>query len=307
MDPIRPYASASTDALLARTMEDSGDHDPTTIQSETGKPLHFDAMRGADLHREGLRSSEAALGHGKDGVVDQLREKAIDKVAEMASRFAPALGGLGTVATSVIGLATNYKSFIEDAHREGEEQRALGASDAGVAALAESLDFEPSVRASIAQAHGGSSNAAAVMMAKLGDPAHASVRAELQLRADRGFVDAAGYAKLAAQQVAPLVRQAHDKLRQAASTADPAAAARLQKEATELSRQAVDVQNKYLAPVLTAAHADAAYGLGVQRAMLLATQAASSPHQGARRFDEAFAKANANVQNLPPRTIPIQG
>jgi hypothetical protein len=163
-----------------------------------------------------------------------------------------------------------------------------------VTALAESLDLEPSVRASIVQAHAGSSNVAAAMAAKLEDTEHAPMRAELQLRADKGFVDAAGYAKMAAQQAAPLLREAHDKLRQADAAADPASATRLRTEATELSRQAVEIQNKYLAPVLKEAHADAAYGVGVQRAMLLATQAARS-EQGSARFDQAFTKANANV------------
>lgn len=212
----------------------------------------------------------------------------------MASRFAPALGALGPIAGSVVGLASYYKAAIEDAWREGEEQRALGASDAGVTALAESLDLEDSVRASIVQAHPGSSNVAAAMAAKLEDAEHAPMRAELQLRADKGFVDAAGYAKMAAQKVTPLVREAHEKLRQADAAADPAQAASLRTEATELSRQAAETAIKYLAPVLKDAHADAAYGVGVLRAMLLATQAASS-EKGSARFDQAFTKANANV------------
>ena len=169
------------------------------LVADTGKALHFDAMDGANVHRAGRRSNGAALRAGADAGFEQLRDKALDKLPDLAAEhLAPAFGALGAIGGSVVGLASDYKSAMEDAKREGELQRALSASDAGVTALAESLDVEASFKAAVAQAHAGSSDAAAAMTATLGDSAHASVRHELQLRADKGFVDAAGYAKMAA-------------------------------------------------------------------------------------------------------------
>jgi hypothetical protein len=129
----------------------------------------------------------------------------------------------------------------------------------------------------------------------------AGVRAELQLRADRGFVDAAGYAKTAAREMEAIQRQVADKLEQAGSCADPARANELRAEASALTKKEAAVQDEYLAPVLSKAHGDAAYGLGVEYAMYLAS-CGDSPSAVAR-FDAAFGKANANVVSATPPTF----
>jgi hypothetical protein len=297
---ISGYRDTSTDELLRRAMEESGDHDPTRIQAETGKPLHFDALDAAGVRRAGNGSNGAALGNAKDAAIDQARDKALDKAGELAERFAPALGALGPIAGAVAGLGSLYKSGIEDARREGEAQRALGASDAGVVALAQTLDVEPAFRTFVAQSHAGSDNAAAAMGVKLGDEEHAGVRAELRLRADRGLVDAAGYAKMAATATRPMLDDARTKLVAASAATDPAEAAKLRAEANELNAKAAETQSKYLGPILAQAHGDAAYGLGVQRAVHLAAQ-------GGTALDAATDKARANLRPVSPSTVMVQG
>jgi hypothetical protein len=296
---INGYSSTSTDELLRRAMEESGDHDPSRIQTETGTPLHYDATRSADVHRAALRSDGAALGNAKSAAIDQARDQAIDKVAQLAEHFAPALGAAGVITGAVVGLGAMYKSGIEDAKREGVGQSALGASDAGVVALAQTLDVEPGFRAFVAQSHAGAGNAAPAMAVKLGDQDHAGVRAALQLRADQGLVDAAGFAKNAAVATRPLMEEAQAKLTAAKAAPDPATAAKLTGEAHALTAKAAATQKTILAPVLAKAQGDAAYGLGVQRAVFLA----STPAE----LDAAVLKAAANAQPVAASTVRVQG
>ena len=302
---ITGYSNTNTDEILRRAMEESGDHDPTRIQAETGKALHYDATRSADGHRTGLRSDGAALGNAKDAVIDQARDKAMDKAGVLAERFAPALGAFGAIGGAVAGLGSLYKSAIEDAKREGETQRALGASDAGVVALAQTLDVEPGFRSFVAQAHAGSGNVAAAMAAKLGDAEHAGMRGELQLRADRGLADAAGYARMAANATRPLYEQARTKLAEASAASDPGQKAKLASDAHGLNARAAEMQRTYMAPVMSRAQGDAAYGLGVQRAVFLAARTDTSA--GSASFDVAVAKATTNVHPVSPPAVTVQG
>jgi hypothetical protein len=301
---INGYGSTSTDELLRRAMEDAGDHDPSRIRTETGKDLHFDATRSADGHREGLRSDGAALGNAKSAAVDQARDTAIEKAGELAAHYAPALGGLGTITGAVVGLGALYKSALEDSRREGEGQRALGASDAGVVALAQTLDVEPGFRSFVAQAHAGAGNAAAAMVTKLNDSEHAGVRAALQLRADQGLVDAAGYAKNAAAATRPMIDETQAKLTAAKAATDPATAAKLTSQAHALTAKAAETQRAVLAPVMAKAQGDAAYGLGVQRAVYLAGAATPA---GSAHFDAVVSKAAANVHPPSASSVRVQG
>ena len=116
---------------------------------------------------------------------------------------------------------------------------------------------------------------------------------ELQLRADRGFVDAAGYAKLAAHAMAPLCQRAVYKLRQAKASG-PDDADRLGGEARDLMAQAAAEETKYLAPVLGKAHEDAAFGIGALFAMHAALAAEKSGSSAS--FDAAFRRAATNVR-----------
>lgn len=143
------------------------------------------------------------------------------------------------------------------------------------------------------------------MTAKLSDPVHAGVRAALQLRADQGLVDAAGYAKNAAAATRPLVEQAQAKLTEARAATDSVQAGRLSAEAHALTAKAAEMQKQILAPVMAKAQGDAAYGLGVQRAVFLAAQASTSA--GAAHLDAAVSKAAANVRPVTSSSVRVQG
>ena len=57
------YRDTSSDELLRRALEESGDHDPTRIEKDTGKPLHFDATRRRRGPARGAPPDER-VGHG---------------------------------------------------------------------------------------------------------------------------------------------------------------------------------------------------------------------------------------------------
>jgi hypothetical protein len=305
MDPVqpRPYTNVSTDSMLSQTMEGVGDHDPSTIQKDTGAPLHFDATRSASIHRAAAGSDKQGVKDAADAGMDQAREKAteriIDGVAELSGKFGGAISGTAFVVGSVVQLGQLYYQGIEKAKHEGDNQKALGASDAGVTAMAQTLDYSPSFRSDMTTMHNGSSNVAAAMTTSLrANPAETS---ELQLRSDKGFVDAAGYAKNAAAQMKPLYDQARSLLSQAKTTSDPKAADSLRSQAASALSKAADVEKKTLAPVLGKAQTDAAYGLGVLYAMH------SAMNLSPAAFDATFNKANANVISVSPPTVHIQG
>jgi len=305
MDPVqsRPFSGISTDTMLSQTMEGVGDHDPSSIKDATGQPLHFDATRSADTHRAGNTSNGQAVKDVAEAGIDKAREKIVDRlvdgVAEMAGRFGPAISGTAFALGSVAQLGSLYYSGIEKAHREGETQKALGASDAGVVAMTQSLDYDRGFKSVMSVAHNGSGNVAAAMTASLnGNPTE---KAELQLRSDKGFVDAAGFARAAASQMKPLVDDGNAKVAQAKANADPQQAAALRAQAAASFQKAADVEKKVMAPVMGNAQSDAAYGLGVMYAVHCAmTQAPAT-------FEHTFAKANSNVQSVSPSTIFIQG
>jgi len=141
------------------------------------------------------------------------------------------------------------------------------------------------------------------MAVKLSDQDHAGVRAALQLRADQGLVDAAGYAKNAAAAARPMMEQAQAKLTAAKAATDPSTAAKLTGEAHALTAKAAATQKTILAPVMARAQKDAAYGLGVQRAVYLAAQPAISG--GA--MDAAVSKAAVNVHSVSSSDLRVQG
>ncbi len=305
MDPVqpRPFSNVSTDAMLSQTMEGVGDHDPSTIQKDTGAPLHFDATRSASIHRAAAGSDQQGVKNAAEAGMDQAREKAtdriIDGVAELAGKYGGAISGTAFVVGSVVQLGQLYYQGIEKAKHEGDNQKALGASDAGVTAMAQTLDYSPGFRSDMTTMHNGSSNVAAAMTTSLrSNPAET---AELQLRSDKGFVDAAGYAKNAAAQMKPLYDQARSLLSQAKTTSDSKAADSLRSQAASALSKAADVEKKTLAPVLGKAQTDAAYGLGVLYAMH------SAMNQSPAAFDVTFGKANANVVSVSPPTVHIQG
>jgi hypothetical protein len=299
---IRPYASTSTDTLLARTMESVGDNDPATVQQATGKPLHFDPTTSASVHRAGNTSNAQGISDIKHEAVGQIQDKvverAIDGAAELAGKYGGVVSGLGLGVTSIVQLGSLYNQAIDGAKREGEHQMALSASDAGVVALTQSLDFSPAFKSDMAVAHNGSSNVAAAMTASLASTP--STKTELQFRADKGFVDAAGYAKNAAAQMKPLYAEANSKL-SAAKTADSATASKLQAQASALFTKAAEVEKKYLGPVYSRTTTDAAYGVGVLYAVHCAI------HSSPSAFESTFAKANANVQSVTPASVTIHG
>ena len=301
MDAIRPLASTSTDALLARTMEGVGDNDPTTVQKATGKPLHFDPTTSANVRRAGNTSDAQGISDAKHEAVGQLKDKvverAIDGAAELAGKYGGAISGLGMGAGSVAQLGSLYNQ-LEKAKVEGEKQMALSASDAGVVALTQSLDFSPGFKSDMAVAHSGSSNVAAAMTASLSSTPQ--TKNELQFRADKGFVDAAGYAKNAAAQMKPLYAQASSDLA-AAKGADPATASKLRAQASALFAQAAQVEKTVMAPVYSQTTSDAAYGVGALYAVHCAM------HSSPDAFDKAFGKASANVQSVAPTTVTIHG
>ena len=301
MDPISAR-NTSTDAILAQTMEGVGDHDPSTIQKDTGKPLHFIATDSANIHRAALTGNAKAISEAKGEVIGQIRDKvtehAIDAAADLAGKYGPAISAMGVIGGSVIQLGSLYYSGIEKAKQEGDTQKALGASDAGVVALTQTLNFSPGFRSDMAVLHSGSGNVAAAMTASIrSSPA---TQNELQFRADRGFVDAAGYAKTAASQMSPLLDEATRKL-SAAKTANPATAATLRSQANDLFGKAAEVEKKIMAPVTKQATTDAAYGVGVLYAVH------SALHDPPATFDANFARSNANVSSVSPPSITIHG
>jgi hypothetical protein len=97
-----------------------------------------------------------------------------------------------------------------------------------------------------------------------------------------------------------MLDEARAKLAAASTAAEPSQAARLRAEANELNAKAAETHSKYLGPVLGQAHGDAAYGLGVQRAVYLATQ-------GNTALNAATDKARANLRPVAPSTVTVQG
>jgi hypothetical protein len=307
---ISGYSSATTDEMLRRELEESGDHDPTNIQRDTGKTLHFDATDSAGVRREALHPTNLSAGLTGLGVLASKGagaygyEKACGYLAKQV--FSPLLRmGAGVALEGVSQIATLgglYNEAIEGPSHEGDRQRALAASDAGVVGMTQALDIDPKFKADVAQAHPGAGNAAAAVRVQIdGDP---GVKSELQLRADRGFVDAAGYAKLAAHEMAPLYKQAASKLVAAKATSGDDAA-RLRSDAQGLMRQAAEAEKKYMAPVMGKSHEDAAYGIGAQYALHQALRAETSGKWGA--FDAAFSKANERMRGVEPATVRIGG
>jgi hypothetical protein len=225
MNSIRRYGSTSTDLLLARALENAGDRDPSKVLADTGRPLHFDATDALPVHLDAAHptthDAEVTLAKvigAKIGGASGY-EKAVHATELLFSRsglrmaIGVGLEGLSAIAT----LGSLYKEAIEDARNEGDKRLALGASDAGIVGMVEALDVDPAFKAAVGTAHAGSWNAAATVAVQIGGDL--PMRTELQFRADQGFVDAAGYAKLAAKELGPLYRDAASKLTTASRVA----------------------------------------------------------------------------------------
>jgi hypothetical protein len=307
---IGGYRDTSTDDLLSRAIDDAGDHDPSRIRAETGEPLHFDATDSLDAHRTAIKPTDGGTAKALGVIVPSKLGGGIayeKGCAVLATQVFSALlrAGAGDAfegLSAITSLGTLYNEAIERAHREGDTERALAASDVGVVGMTQALDLDPTFKADVARAHAGAGNAAAAVRVHIdGDP---GVKAELQLRADRGFVAAGGYAKLAVHAMAPLYQQAASKLAAAkAATVDQAA--QLRYDAQALIAQAAAAERRYLAPVMGKARDDAAFGIGVQYAVHMALRAKTSGRWSA--FDAAFAKASANLRGVEPPAVRIGG
>ncbi len=125
---ISGYAGTSTDDLLSRALEDSGDDDPTRVRADTGRALHFDATDSPEAHQAGLQpSTTSALETG--GVI--LGGKAAGSIAydracgffakQVASPLLRAGAGVALEGVSAItSLGTLYNEAIEHAHHEDD-------------------------------------------------------------------------------------------------------------------------------------------------------------------------------------------
>jgi hypothetical protein len=193
-----------------------------------------------------------------------------------------ALEGLGQIST----LGALYDEAIESAHQEADTHLTLAGS-AAIVGMTQALDLDPEFKADVTRVCAGAGRAAAGVRARIdNDP---GVRRDLQLRADRGFVEAAGYARVAAHEMRSFYALACSKL-DAAEVAGSDEAGRLRSVARGLMRQAAETEKKYLAPVTEKARDDAAYGIGVQHAVYLALRAKISGDDWVV-FDAELARA----------------
>ena len=305
----------STDQLLAAAMEEAGNGDPKRV-AESGQPLHFDSFDGLAVHRTAGRPTNgdagwalAEAGAGKVGGagVDALVDKAVGAMASAAPRAA---AGAAWQVVSIGTLAYHlYTEGYEKPHREKDLQHSLGASDAGVAGLAQALPFDDDFKRAVATVHGGSSNAAVGVTNSLRKPEHRAELAELTLRADRGLVDAAPLVRAAAHDIAACMKgAASDKEHAAVARArgDLVAAENFEQRAAAAAVRASEHEKVALAPLLTRAQGDAAYGLGVQSAMHHALRVELG-RETREHFAGSVANARAELAAVDPRTITISG
>lgn len=306
----------STDDMLAGALEEAGNHDAQKVAAG-GRPLHFDAYSGLATHREALRPSDreggwkvgtAAVGKGVGAGIDWLVDKGVGAMA--SSALARGVAGASWQVLSVGPLAYHlYTEGYEKPHREKDAQLALGASDAGVVGLAQALPFDEDFKRAVTTTHAGSAKAAAGVAANLAKPERRAELAELALRADRGLVDAAPLARSAAPAIAACMRDAAAALgdaRTARARGDEVAAARSEERASSSVAHAAQLEKAALAPLLGRAHADAAYGLGVQSAVHHALRVELGK-EAADTFGASLAKARANLASVEPPIVRVQG
>ena len=315
MTTIDDARRRSTDEMLRAAMEETGNGDPKTVASG-GRPLHYDSLDGLAAHRAASRPTD---GDGKWSLAEagggKLIGVGLDLLVDKAVIRAATLGAGGAIGATWQAVSTGvlayhlYADGYEKPHREKDLQLALGASDAGVAGLAQALPFDEGFKAAVAAAHGGSSNAAAGVAATLGKPEHRAELAELTLRSERGLVDAAPLAHGVAHEIAACLRGATSSSAQAATartSGDGAAADRLTERASTALAHAAELEKSALSPLLARAHADAAYGLGVQSAMHHALRVELGK-ESAADLSASIAKARADLASVEPSTIRVQG
>jgi hypothetical protein len=315
MTTIDQARRRSTDEILNAAMEESGNADPRKV-AEGGRPLHYDSLDGLAVHRgatrptngdAGLQTLETGAGEVGGVGVDTLVDKAVGAMASAAARGA---AGAAWQAVSLGTLAYHlYADGYEKPHREKDRQLALGASDAGVNGLAQALPFDESFKRAVSAAHGGSGNAAAGVASRLAQPEHRAELAELHLRAERGLVDAAPLARAAAHDIAACVRgaaSASSHAKTARASGDLVAATHFEERASQALAHAAGLEKSALAPLLARAHADAAYGLGVQSAMhhALRVELGNEPFE---HFAAAVARARADVAAASPGPFTVKG
>lgn len=316
MTTIDDARRRSTDEILRAAMNEAGNGDPQKVAAG-GRPLHFDAYDGLSTHREATRPSdaqarkgieEAGVGKVVGAGVDALVDRAVGAMA--SSAVARGIAGASWQALSIGPLAYHlYTEGYEKPHREKDAQLALGASDAGVAGLAQALPFSDDFKRAVAGAHAGSANAAAGVAASLAKPERRAELAELTLRAERGLVDAAPLARTAAHDIASCMRgaaSAMDHAKAARARGDEVAAANFEERASAAVSHAAELEKAALAPLLGRAHADAAYGLGVQSAMHHALRVELGK-QPADTFAASVAKARADLAAVEPQAVRVQG
>jgi hypothetical protein len=305
----------STDQMLSTAMEEAGNGDPKKV-AEGGRPLHFDSFDGLGAHRAAQRPTnwdagkalgEAAAGKVGGAGVDWLVDKAVGSMASAAARGAAGaswqVASIGTLAYHL------YTEGYEKPHREKDLQLALGASDAGVAGLAQALPFDDDFKRAVAVAHAGSGNASAGVAATLAKPEHRAELDELTLRAERGLVDAAPLARTAAKDIASCMRgaaSAMEHAKTARAKGDGIAAANFEERASAALEHAAELEKTALAPVLSRAHGDAAYGLGVQSALHHALRVELGK-ETADHFGASIAKARADLAAVEPQAVRVQG
>ena len=313
---IEEIRRRSTDEMLRHAMEESGNDDPKKVAAN-GSPLHYDSLNALGTHRAGARPTddqaekalgEAAAGKVAGAAVDGLVDKGVAAMA--TSALARGVVGACWQAASIGVLAYHlYTEGYEKPHREKDLQLSLGASDAGVVGLAQALPFDDGFKRAVASAHDGSATAAAGVAAALAKPEQQGELAELTLRADRGLLDAAYLARGAAPDIVKCLRGAADAsthAKAARARGDNVAAANFEERAAAAFTRAAELEKNALAPLLGHAHADAAYGLGVQSAMHHAISVELGTESG-DHFNAAVTKARSQLAAADPPTVTVKG
>jgi hypothetical protein len=172
----------------------------------------------------------------------------------------------------------------------------ITATKSRVAALVEALDLDPAFERELV-ASGDSAPVVAAIAASANDSDGERSRADLQLRLDRGFVDAASHARVAAKEIRPLLEEAQVKLCDAAFASGPAQVRRLTNEAHDLTVRAAALVQAYPAPLRIDGLADALYGVGIQYALFLAL------YGSLERFDAVLCKAQARLMAATTPTL----
>jgi len=179
----------------------------------------------------------------------------------------------------------------------------------GVAGLTQVLPFDPSFKSAVVRAHGGSAGAAASVAATLGKPEHAAELDELKIRSEKGFLDALPLARAAAHEIAARVtegRAALDEAKAARARGDTAGASKLEDRATTAFERAAELQKNAMTSITSSAHADAAYGLGVQYAFHKALRVELGK-ENAGELTATEKKSREDVDRCAPQQITVRG